>query len=130
MGSLNLMAFVLPYECSVVMPTLRTQPRKQRPVDFINFAYSAKLGGLIDELKISPTILANNDSADERYSSTQPSTACALQQVTHGRTNKFLRGKIALPKILSVRRPCKAHVHTGIATERRNDGAFQIADLK
>ena len=86
MRSLNLMAFVLPYKCSVVMPTLRTQPRKQRPVDFINFAYSAKLGGLIDELKISPTIRANNDGADERYSSIQTYTVCALQKkVTHGR---------------------------------------------
>ena len=100
-------------------------------MDFINFAYSAKLGGLIDELKISPTILANNNSADERYSSTQTSTACALQQgAMHGRTIKFLQGKIALPKILSVRRPCETHAHTGIVMEQWNNDAFQIADLK
>ena len=87
------MAFVSQCERSVVNAYFTNATEKTRPVDFINLAYSAKLGGLIDELKISPTIRANNDGADERYSSTQTCTMCALQKkVTHGRIT-FSRGE-------------------------------------
>ena len=87
------MAFVSQCERSVVNAYFTNATEKTRPVDFINLAYSAKLGGLIDELKISPTIRANNNGADERYNSTQDVCGvCTSNKLTHGRIT-FSRGE-------------------------------------